>query len=126
MGLSNNKLVLIYGFNEEEIVNIGEVILANEIAKLKVIDSGMTTMKIGNIIEGLKIPTANKKVSDQKVILFNNLEDEELQKSITTLKPIAKADTIFAVVTATSIEWEFQELLEHLIEERKWVTKRKK
>jgi CRISPR/Cas system-associated endonuclease Cas3-HD len=126
MGLSNNKLVLIYGFNEEEIFNIGEVILANEIAKLKVIDSGMTTMKIGNIIEGLKIPTANKKVSDQKVILFNNLEDEELQKSITTLKPIAKADTIFAVVTATSIEWEFQELLEHLIEERKWVTKRKK
>jgi hypothetical protein len=126
MGLSNNKLVLIYGFNEEEIVKIGEVILANEIAKLKVIDSGMTTMKIRNIIEGLKIPTASKKVSDQKVILFNNLEDEELQKSITNLKPIAKTDTIFAVVTETSIEWEFQELLEHLIEERKWATKRKK
>ena len=123
MGLSNGKLILIYGFNQEEIVKIGETILDNELARLKVIDSSMTTMKIGDIIAGLKISTASKPISDQKVILFNNLEDNELQKSITTLRQIADKNTIFAVVTQTSIKWAFGELLEHLIEEKKLVRK---
>lgn len=126
MGLSNDKLILVYGFNQEEVVKIGEFILADDVAKLKVIDSGMVTMKIGSIIEGLKISTASNIVSNQKVILFNNLDDKELQNCVTNLKQIVGADVIFAVVTETSIKWTFKELLEHLIEEKKWSSRRKK
>lgn len=126
MGLSNDKLILVYGFNQEEVVKIGEFILADDVAKLKVIDSGMVTMKIGSIIEGLKISTASNIVSNQKVILFNNLDDKELQNCVTNLKQIIGADVIFAVVTETSIKWTFKELLEHLIEEKKWASRRKK
>jgi hypothetical protein len=126
MGLSNDKLILVYGFNQEEVVKIGEFILADDVAKLKVIDSGMATMKIGSIIEGLKISTASNIVSNQKVILFNNLDDKELQNCVTNLKQIVGADVIFAVVTETSIKWTFKELLEHLIEEKKWASRRKK
>lgn len=126
MGLSNDKLILVYGFNQEEVVKIGEFILADDVAKLKVIDSGMATMKIGSIIEGLKISTASNIVSNQKVILFNNLDDKELQNCVTNLKQIVGAGVIFAVVTETSIKWTFKELLEHLIEEKKWSSRRKK
>lgn len=126
MGLSNDKLILVYGFNQEEVVKIGEFILADDVAKLKVIDSGMATMKIGSIIEGLKISTASNIVSNQKVILFNNLDDKELQNCVTNLKQIVGTDVIFAVVTETSIKWTFKELLEHLIEEKKWASRRKK
>lgn len=126
LGLNNDKLILIYGFNQEEIVKIGEIILNNDFEKFKVIDSTMATMKIGDIIEGFKIPTVGKTIADQKVILFNNLEDEELQKTLTTLKEKIDSNTIFAVVTQTSIEWTFDGLLEHLMEEKKWTSKRKK
>ena len=126
MGLSNDKLILIYGFNQEEIVQIGEIILDNDFEKFKVIDSYMATMKIGDIIEGFEIPTVSKAISNQKVILFNNLEDEQLQKTLITLKKNIDSSTIFAVVTQTSIEWTFDGLLEHLTEERKWDSKRKK
>ena len=126
MGLSNDKLILIYGFNQEEIVQIGEIILDNDFEKFKVIDSSMATMKIADIIEGFKIPTVSKAISSQKVILFNNLEDEQLQKTLITLKKNIDSSTIFAVVTQTSIEWTFDGLLEHLTEERKWDSKRKK
>ncbi|SMC28501.1 protein of unknown function [Clostridium acidisoli DSM 12555] len=126
MGLSNDKLILVYGFNQEEVVKIGEFILADDVAKLKVIDSGMATMKIGSIIEGLKISTASNIVSNQKVILFNNLDDKELQNCVTNFKQIVGTDVIFAVVTETSIKWTFKELLEHLIEEKKWASRRKK
>ena len=125
MGL-NDKLILIYGFNQEEIVQIGEIILDNDFEKFKVIDSSMATMKIADIIEGFEIPTVSKVIQNQKVILFNNLEDEQLQKTLTTLKKKIDSSTIFAVVTQTSIEWTFEGLLEHLTEERKWDSKRKK
>ena len=126
MGLSNDKLILIYGFNQEEIVQIGEIILDNDFEKFKVIDSSMATMKIADIIEGFEIPTVSKVIQNQKVILFNNLEDEQLQKTLITLKKKIDSSTIFAVVTQTSIEWTFDGLLEHLTEERKWDSKRKK
>ncbi|WP_026881796.1 DUF3783 domain-containing protein [Clostridium akagii] len=126
MGLNNDKLILIYGFNQEEIVKIGEIILNNDFEKFKVIDNSMATMKIGDIIQGLEIPTLGKTIPDQKVILFNNLEDEQLQKTLVTLKEKIGNDTIFAVVTQTSIEWTFDGLLEHLMEEKKWASKRKK
>lgn len=126
MGLNNDKLILIYGFNQEEIVEIGEIILDNNFEKFKVIDSSMATMKIGDIIEGFEIPTVSKVISHQKVILFNNLEDEQLKKTLVTLKKKIDSSTIFAVVTQTSIEWTFDGLLEHLTEEKKWASKRKK
>ncbi len=126
LGLNNDKLILIYGFNQEEIVKIGEIILNNDFEKFKVIDSTMATMKISDIIQGFQIPTVGKTIQNQKVILFNNLEDEQLQKTLINLKQNIDSSTIFAVVTQTSMEWTFDGLLEHLMEEKKWANKRKK
>ncbi|AJA49835.1 hypothetical protein CPAST_c37970 [Clostridium pasteurianum DSM 525 = ATCC 6013] len=125
MVLNNDKLILIYGFSQEEIVNIGELILDNNLVKFKVIDRHSGKMTVENIIQGVKLPLAYGNVNHEKVVLFNNLTDEELEKTIKIFRNNIDKKTIFAVVTPTSIKWTFDELLEHLVQERKWVEKRK-
>ena len=53
------------------------------------------------------------------MILFNNYEDNKLQKSIKEIRKFVKGG-ILAVVTETSREWSFEYLINHLIEEREW------
>lgn len=124
MALSNNKLILIFGFDEEEQKNLSELITAKGLPKLKVIDETMTKMKVRNIIDGIKLTTQNQIVGKEKVILFNNLGDDELEKSITVFRSRFQ-NIIFAVTTPTSIEWTFEKLLNNLIEEKRWAEKRK-
>lgn len=120
MGLSNGKMMLIYGFSQEEILKIAEAVLSNNLINFKVVDRNMTTMKVKNILDGVTILTEGNKVFNQKVILFNNLEDDEVKNTLSTLKKYVDSSTIFAVVTEHSIKWTFEELLEHLCEEKKW------
>lgn len=126
MALNNDKLILIYGFNKEEIQDIDKLILNNNLVKFIVVDKHMGKMQIESIIQGLKLPIAEGSVKNEKVILFNNLDDEELEKSIKLFRNNVDKKIIFAVVTPTSINWTFDELLEHLVEERNWMEKRKK
>lgn len=125
MALNNNKLILIFGFDEEEKAKISELMLINNLPKQKVISDNMIKMKVNNIIEGIELPTVNKRIIQEKVVLFNNLEDVELEKCISILKSDFKG-LIFAVTTPTSINWTFEQLLNHLIEERKFLSKREK
>lgn len=125
MGLSNNKLILIFGFNEEEQKELNQIITAKGLPVFKVIHANMAEMKIKNIIEGMKISTKNTIKENEKVILFNNLEDDELEKSITIFREKFK-NVIFAVTTPTSAEWTFKKLLSNLIEEKKWADSRVK
>jgi hypothetical protein len=55
---------------------------------------------------------------DEKVILFNDMSDEEIQKYIEHLRSSFKPLPILAVITETSEKWTFEYLVEHLIEER--------
>lgn len=126
MALNNDKLILIYGFNQKEIADIDKLVLNNNLVKFKVVDNHMGKMQIESIIQGLKLPIAEGSVNNEKVILFNNLDDEELEKSIKLFRNNVYNKIIFAVVTPTSINWTFDELLEHLVEERNWMEKRKK
>lgn len=120
MGLSNGKVMLIYGFSQEEILKIAEVVLNNNLVNFKVVDRNMTTMKVRSILDGVTILTEGNKVFNQRVILFNNLEDDEVKNTLSILKKQVDSSTIFAVVTEHSIKWTFEELLEHLCAEKKW------
>jgi hypothetical protein len=112
--LQNNKVVLVYGFNENQINHIAEL-LQNDV---KAVEPSMGKMKIRDILNGVNLAVCNFKYSEERVVLFNNFEDEELKKSIGLIKSILQPAPIFAIVTETSIEWTFEYLLEHLIEER--------
>lgn len=123
MLLDNNKTILIFGFAEEEKQIMHDLLTQNSLPSYKVVEESMGKMKIRDILEGLKLEVYNCRLSEEKVILFNNLNDEELNKSIKLLRNNLKSKPILAVVTETSIDWTFESLLNHLIEEREWFKK---
>lgn len=123
MLLENNKAILIFGFDAEEKQIMHDLLKKNNLPNYKVIEESMGKMKIKDILEDLKLDIYNCRLPKEKVILFNNLNDQELEKSINKLRNNLKSNPIFAVVTETSIDWIFENLLEHLLEEREWFKK---
>ncbi|MCT8977515.1 DUF3783 domain-containing protein [Clostridium sp. CX1] len=117
--LENNKVALVYGFGEAEQSIVSEILKG----KYKVIDESMGKMKIGDILNGIKLEVYNCHLPSEKVVLFNNFEDEELKNTMRAIKASIQPSPIFAIVTDTSIDWTFEYLLEHLVEEREWYKK---
>jgi len=111
--------MLTYGFHPGEILLLNKLVDAKKIPKIKIISSEMSKMKISDILEGYKFEIYNGNLPKERLVIFNNLNDIEINDAIKCLKEIGKG-IIMAVVTPTSIEWTFEYLLEHLIEERQW------
>lgn len=124
MLLHNNKKLLIYGFNDEEKKLIEEIINENTLPEYKVMDKSMAQMKIRDIVEGLNLQVLDNSLPEERVILFNNLSDDELERAIKAMKNKFEQAPILAVVTPTSIEWTLKTLVSHLIEEKNWFKQR--
>ncbi|MBC2580912.1 DUF3783 domain-containing protein [Clostridium sp. DJ247] len=122
--MENNKIALIYGLDEEEKQLIYGLLTKNNLPIYKVIDESMGKMKVKDILSGLKLEVYNAHLPKEKVVLFNNFDDQELNDMIIGIREGFKIRPIIAVVTETSIDWSFEYLLEHLIEEREWHRKR--
>lgn len=118
--LDNNKCILIYGFSGDEKAIIDEIREAEKLPAIKNITPSMSSMTLRNLIEGLKLEVLGKPLPDEKVIVFNNLSDDELDRAIKSIRNNIQVRPILAVVTPTSIDWTFAALLEHLIEEREF------
>ncbi|MCM0647122.1 DUF3783 domain-containing protein [Clostridium swellfunianum] len=116
--MDNNKMMLIYGLEEDERAFLDTMIEELELPSYKVIKKNMASMKVRDIIDGPILDTYDKQLPDEKVILFNNFTDYELDTAIRTIRSNKNIKPILAVVTPTSTDWEFHYLLEHLMEER--------
>ncbi len=125
-GLDNNKCLLIYGFNQDEKEKLEKIKEEEGLGKIIEITDTMTSMTVRNLIDGLHLEVLAKALPQEKVILFNNLSDKELEASIKSIRGSVGGHPIFAIVTPTSIEWTFADLLEHLIEEREFFRNRQK
>lgn len=124
--MNNDKLMLVYGFNEDDISRLKDACIENKLPQYKIVNENMGKMKLRDIIHGLKLEVEDLNMPQEKVIIFNNFSDNELENSIKELKGIFKPIPIMAVVTETSIDWSFEYLIEHLVEEREWYRKQKK
>ena len=118
--LENDKLLLVFGFNNEQRELLISILHNNDLPQHLEVTKDMILMSIKDIITGLKFEIYNKAIPNEKVILFNNLSDEELDKAIRILRGNLSFNPIMAVVTTTSMSWTFEHLLEHLMEEREW------
>ena len=118
--LRNDKSILVYGLSENEIEEFQSTGI-----KVIVVTDSMLKMRVKDIIVGLKFKLFALNKINEKIVLFNNLSDEELNVFIGITKAIVE-NPILAVVTPMSNEWEFIYLAEHLIEEREWHRKRAK
>lgn len=118
--LRNDKSILVYGLNDNEIDKF-------QLTGIKIIaiNDSMLKMKVKDIVAGLKFQIFAMNKINEKIVLFNNLSDEELNFFIGITKAIVE-NPILAVVTPMSIQWEFASLAEHLIEEREWHRNREK
>lgn len=121
--MDNNKIMLIYGFSEKDKKILLEIIQDNNLPKYKIIEKSMAKMKIQDIIMGFEFDIFNSSMPDEKLILFNNFEDNELDKAINEIKSKMDKSIILAAVTPTSINWTFEELLNHLEQEKEWFEK---
>jgi hypothetical protein len=123
MVLDNNKMMLIYGFEDEEKAFLDNMVKELQLPPYKTVEKNMASMKIRDIIDGPTLDTYHKQLPEEKVIMFNNFTDHELDIAIKTIRANKNIKPILAIVTPTSINWEFHYLLEHLMEEREQARK---
>lgn len=118
--LDNNKCILAYNFSEFELN-----ILKSEDIKVIEISPEMIEMTIKDILDGLKFKIFNPNPIKEKAIIFNNFTDSEIQPAVKVIRQKIKGG-LLAVVTPTTIDWKFNYLINHLIEEREWFLNQQK
>ncbi|MDU6878762.1 DUF3783 domain-containing protein [Clostridium tepidum] len=116
----NNKLMLVYGLENEELNLLKDMCLKNNLQSFKIVNKNMCKMKLRDIIKGMNLEVEDIDMPEEKVVIFNNFSDTELNLGVKKIKEILKPTPIMAVVTENSIDWEFEYLVNHLIEEREW------
>lgn len=118
--MDNKKLILSYGFNEEELVIIKDIARTSGPSPLRDIKATEGKMTVKELIEGNAFEFYNCTMPESKAVIFNNFSDEELEGAINSLRKSLKEMPILAVVTENSINWTFEKLINHLEEERQW------
>ncbi|WP_142413537.1 DUF3783 domain-containing protein [Hathewaya massiliensis] len=128
--MNMEKEIIVFGFNEAQKDKLSKI-CSDYDAIIKIVEKDNVGNKIDDIINGniASAPVNEEEFNafkDEKLILFHNFGDEELNKIIKDIRINKELSCILAVVTPTSIEWEFKYLLEHLVEEREWFKKNNK
>lgn len=118
--LDNNKCILVYGLSTLEILR-----LRNLGYKLIEITPEMCEMILMDVILGLRFEIFNNSPIKEKIILYNNLSQEEIKKAMVDTRKNIK-DGILAVVTQQSVNWKISYLIKHLIDEKEWYLKFRK
>jgi hypothetical protein len=118
--LANNKCILAYGLSDEDINK-----LSTAKFNIKIVTKEMLNMKVNDIVNGIKIETVVFDCPDDKIIVFNNYDEANLQFCVKLVRSIVKG-IILAVVTPTSSQWTFKDLSKHLIEERNYFRSKQK
>lgn len=116
--MKRNKVTLVYGFDENEIKEIELMVKENHLHGIKIINETMAGLTVEEILRETEPKDSGKVLPAEKVIIFNDMSDEEIEKYVELLRKEFKPLPIMAVVTETSEKWTFEYLVEHLIEER--------
>ena len=118
--IDNNKCILVYGLSNIELLNLKELGY-----KIIEITPEMCEMTLMDVLLGMRLEIFNSNPIKEKVILYNNLSQDELRKAITDTRQNIK-DGILAVVTQQSINWQISYLIKHLRDEKEWYSKVRK
>ena len=118
--LENNKCILAYGLSDLELEKLREL-------KFKVIEvtPEMCEMTLNDILSGIRLNVINGNPIKEKAIIYNNFLEFEMSDVIRETRSIVKKG-VLAMVTPTSINWKFNYLIKHLIEESEWYLKNRK
>ncbi|QGU93952.1 DUF3783 domain-containing protein [Clostridium bovifaecis] len=126
MDFETEKTLLICGFNDEEESTLRKLLEENSLPQHKVIKDNMADITIGDILSDVDSSGEGYNLPKEKIVLFNKCQDDEVMRCMKVIKANFTEKPIFAMVTPTSIQWKFKDLLEHLMQERKWYENRTK
>ena len=112
--LNNNKCILAYGLNSEELQGLEKIGV-----KIVEVTAEMTQMSLDEILQGLKFKTFDPNPIDAKVIILNNFSDNEIRTKVSLIRSTVN-DCILAMPTANNRAWKFNYLTDHLVKEREW------
>lgn len=118
--LDNNKCILVYGLSNIELLSLKELGY-----KIIEITPEMCEMTLMDVLLGMRLEIFNSDPIKEKVILYNNLSEDEIRKAIVDTRQNIK-DGILAVVTQQSINWKISYLIKHLRDEKEWYLKVRK
>ena len=118
--LDNNKYTLVYGLSNMELLGLKELGY-----KIIEITPEMCEMTLKDVLLGMRLEIFNNNPIKEKVILYNNLSQDELRKAIIDTRKNIK-DGILAVVTQQSINWKINYLINNLRDEKDWYSKVRK
>ena len=114
--LGDKRCILAYGLDVMELMKLQQAK-----AKIVRITDDMTKVKVKDIIDGTGEKIASDNIAkNEKVLVFHNIPGMQLDMVISLTKRVLKKKPIFATTTVTSMEWDFDYLVEHLMEERDW------
>lgn len=111
--MSLRPKILFYGFSTTDLMKLN---IKYDIVN---IDKQMESMTVKDILEVNKSKNVDKD-EKEKIILFNDLKDKELNKIIPIIRESLGKEPILAVVTPISINWVFSDLKKELLKEREY------
>lgn len=114
----NKKVILTYGLSDDEVEILNKEFEGKVDDKCIVIKETMGNLKMKEILSGDFKEDEEFTMPLEKTIIFNNFPPQQLQASVKKVRAILESRPILATVTPISINWRFNKLVEHLVEER--------
>lgn len=108
------RVVLTYGLSEAEMDALGSEGLA-----LRIVDETNAGGTISELVEDKAVPHRGAPMGHVKIMIFSGYDtNDELKELIQSIRRKHVFGAIMAVTTKTNLQWRFDYLIEHLLEER--------
>jgi hypothetical protein len=109
--------VMLYNFNAKELTMLKNICGLMGIKEKIVLNPENGNSIIKDILNNKLDDNCENKLND-KAVIFNNIEHSKIHSFLQSLKKFRINRPLIAVVTETSINWDLNNLINNLVEER--------
>ena len=116
--MKHKAKILTFGYTDTEQKRINERLAEIGVHPPTRLEKRHGSVVIGDILRKGKIGTEEFDCQE-RLVLFYNLSDGGVRSLMQVFKSLGIPKPIFAIVTETSMTWTLEQLMEHLIEEKR-------